>query len=272
MTKYLDFATLFPIIALFLILLVICEIGFYQGRRLQKRTENTVKSGIEDIIGPFLTLLALLLAFSVTFAESHYAKRKQLAVDEANAIGTALLRTQFIAQPEQEEMAALLRKYAEARGSFYNAASAQNSTNDALQLTKKIQAELWNHAASLGKKAPQLITTGLMIDSLNLVFDIEEFQGIELTNNIPMGIIMLLVFASSVAMGMVGFQLGVSSSRHNVWTSLLALVLASTLYVILDLDRSHKGFIRIHNESLSRLYLGFVEPPPAFKNQGNRPG
>lgn len=249
-----DGSTLFPIIALFAILLALCEFGFKQGERLQDRTANTVKAGIEHIIGPFLTLLALLLAFSVTFAESHYARRKQLAVDEANAIGTAVLRTQFLVEPEQKAMATLLLQYAETRGTFYELVAARKSLQDNMELTKSLQTELWQHASMLGKKHPDFITTGLMIDSLNLVFDIEENQRIELTNTIPLSIIMLLVFASIVAMGMVGFQLGVSRSKHEVWTSLLALVLASTLFVILDLDKSQKGFIRIQNESLSRLY------------------
>ncbi|HET9237940.1 MAG TPA: hypothetical protein VFO10_11845 [Oligoflexus sp.] len=254
MIKILEWSTLFPIVVLFAILLALCEFGFKQGQRLQDRTEDTVTAGIEPIIGPFLTLLALLLAFSVSFAESHYARRKQLAVDEANAIGTTLLRTQFLAQPDQEAMAALLLEYAKTRGTFYEYLAAQKSTRDTVELTKAIQTELWQHAAKLGKKYPGFITTGLMVDSLNLVFDIEENQRIELTNTIPISIIMLLVFASTVAMGMIGFQLGVLRSRHWVWTSLLALVLASTLYVILDLDKSQKGFIRIQNESLSRLY------------------
>lgn len=244
-----------PIALLFACLLALCEVGYWVGGQPRFRSEHQDKSRIETILAQVMTLLALLLGFSVSIADNHHAARKQFAVDEANAIGTAFLRTKVVPEPEQKEIGKLLRHYAATRASFYDLMPETQAANDNLNLTKKIQTDLWDHATLLGQTYPQLITTGLLLDSLNRVMDIEESQRAAFANGIPGSIIVLLAFGSIVGMSMVGFQLGTSGSRYFVWTSLLALLLASTLFVVVDLDKSQQGFIRVHNESLDRLSI-----------------
>ena len=56
-------------------------------------------------------VLALLLGFTVSMAVTRFEVRKQLLLQEANAIGTACLSTQLLPAPESTEIADLLREY-----------------------------------------------------------------------------------------------------------------------------------------------------------------
>lgn len=254
MSSYPIFQNVVPIVFLFVSLLILCEIGFRNGRKRRAEGGSGATTGIADLLGPVLTLLALLLGFSVSIAENHAAARRDFSTEEANAIGSAFLRTKLVALPEQQEIGDILQRYASARRLFYEEAAGKKDGRAGEESMKRLQGDLWAKAATLGARTPQLITTGLLLDSINRVIDLEESQRIALKTQIHPSIVALLAFGSIVAMGMVGYQLGTASSRHLFWTSTLSLLLASTLLAILDLDRSQRGFIRTQNESLDRIF------------------
>jgi hypothetical protein len=61
-----------------------------------------------------LGLLAFILAFTFGLAATRYDTKRQLLIDEANAVGTTYLRAAIL--PERgEEIRALLRDYVDAR-------------------------------------------------------------------------------------------------------------------------------------------------------------
>ena len=91
--------------------LVAIEAGFRLGRRNRLSVSEHAKSQINTIQGAMLGLLALLLGFTFAMAISRFEVRKQLVLDEANAIGTTFLRAQLLPQPQRQELSNLLRQY-----------------------------------------------------------------------------------------------------------------------------------------------------------------
>ncbi|HLH04820.1 MAG TPA: hypothetical protein VKX25_18785 [Bryobacteraceae bacterium] len=75
-----------------------------------KRHEQVTAS--RDALG---ILLSLLLGFTLAIALPRYNLRRQLAVDEANAIGTNQLRAELLADPARGRIRNLLAEYVEAR-------------------------------------------------------------------------------------------------------------------------------------------------------------
>ncbi len=65
--------------------------------------------------GAVLGLLALLLGFTFSLALSHFDARTAAVVDEANAIGTAWLRTDLLPEPERTEARDLMKQYVAVR-------------------------------------------------------------------------------------------------------------------------------------------------------------
>ena len=89
------------------------ETGFRLGRRSESRFTDATKSHVSAIAATLLGVLGLLLGFTISMAVSRYEKRTQLVQDEANAIGTAYLRTHLLPPPEGAPIANLLTEYVE---------------------------------------------------------------------------------------------------------------------------------------------------------------
>jgi hypothetical protein len=91
------------------------EIGLRVGRRLSVPANEAVKEHINGIQAAMLGILALRLGFTFSLARQRYDSRSEAVVDEANAIGTARLRTQLLPATLRGEAQALLRNYSGAR-------------------------------------------------------------------------------------------------------------------------------------------------------------
>ena len=91
------------------------EGGFQLGRLIRTRVEETSKAWIGTIDAGILGILGLLLGFTFFMSLARYDLRKQLVVEEANAIGTTYLRAQLLPEPYMTEISGLLRQYVDAR-------------------------------------------------------------------------------------------------------------------------------------------------------------
>src|SRR5438045_3012284 len=103
---------------LFFILSVFVEIGHRAGLRMSVDTDTLRHEQLvaaRDAIG---LLLSLLMGFTLAMAIARFDQRKQLLVDEANAIGTAMLWARTLPEPASTKMLGLLREYVDARARF----------------------------------------------------------------------------------------------------------------------------------------------------------
>src|SRR5438309_8931228 len=108
-----------PFFPLALLLLLVAA---YIGAALKTKYVETVASNsFKTVESAVLGLLALLLGFSFAMAVSRYDQRKQLEVDEANAIGTTWLRTAVLDEPMRTEARGLLKEYVPVRIAFFTA-------------------------------------------------------------------------------------------------------------------------------------------------------
>jgi len=62
-----------------------------------------------------LGLLAFLLAFTFGIGASRFEMRRQILIDEANAIGTTYLRAAMLPTPQREDARRLLKEYVDVR-------------------------------------------------------------------------------------------------------------------------------------------------------------
>ena len=93
-------------IAIFLGLLLALEIGFRLGVRRSGRSDESDCTHIGSLLASVLGLLALLLSFTFFMAQSRFDVRKTLVLDEANAIGTAYLRADFLPGDQRDAFCA----------------------------------------------------------------------------------------------------------------------------------------------------------------------
>ena len=109
-----------PLWAVFVVTLTVCigsaEAGaVLAGIAIRKKQVHEPEAPLSGLVGAMLGLLAFILAFTFGMTGSRFDARKQLVLDEANAIGTTYLRAALLPEKQGLEVRRLLREYAEVR-------------------------------------------------------------------------------------------------------------------------------------------------------------
>src|SRR5262245_65578452 len=109
---------LVPIPVLFPLTVLLALVAMEAGRRMaQHRRESGVEpeGPMSAAVAATLGLLAFVLAFTFGMAASRFDARKQLVVEDANAIGTTYLRAWLLPEPSGARIRRQLREYLDHR-------------------------------------------------------------------------------------------------------------------------------------------------------------
>jgi hypothetical protein len=236
-----------------ILFLLLTEVGFLLGRRSRSSIDEDARSQINTVQGAILGLLALLLGFTFAMALSRFDARKQLILEESNAIGTTFLRAQLMLEPQRTEVSNLLRRYVAVRLKFYEAGIEQDKLKAANDETGQLQKELWSQATAWGKKDPRDLTMGLFLQSLNEVIDLHAERLNANENHVPEIVLVLLYFVAFVAIGIIGYGCGLGGVRNFFVTMTASILIAAVIIVIIDLDRPQQGLIIVSQQRMIEL-------------------
>lgn len=238
--------------ATLLIVGVAIEGGYRLGSLVHQRTPDEKGRSAPTITSSILGLLAFILAFTFGIVANRYDARKGFVREEANAIHTAYLRTDFLQESEREKSIALFRKYVDSRVK----AGLTRETKDlqeALADTDQIHRELWTMASALGRKEMNSDIVALYIDSLNTVFNIHASRLALFQARIPSGIWLVLYALVFLGMFGVGYQTSIANSRRSWIAPVLALSFSIVIALINALDNHQSGFITVSQQPLMAL-------------------
>lgn len=249
-----DIAQNFPLwgifIITFFILLIAFESGVYLGKRHRLKAKDEDKSPINSIVAATLGLLAFLLAFTFGIAASKFDDRRALVVEEANAIGTTYLRAEYLQNPHRLEIKDLLKEYVFVRLEALNPGNLAPS----IKRSEELQDLLWQQAVAVAEKNPDSVVVGLFIQSLNELIDLHAKRlNVGIRIRMPSIIWIALYFVTILAMGSVGYQIGLIHARYIGISMLLIMTFSSVIVLIVDLDRPQEGFIKVSQQSLVDL-------------------
>lgn len=235
-----------------LISLVVMWLGVVLGSRLRERRLKAIEDELKIITvleGALLTLFGLLIGFTFSMAVSRYDLRKELVVQEANAVGKTWLRTALLGEPTRSVEQALLRQYLSARMEYVTAGSDWERVNESLKHASELQARSWGLASNYATDHRD-VTTSLFLSSLNESIDLAEERLAAEQNRIPGEAWWMLLFVGLAAMIMVGLDVRPTSRTLQL---VLPLVLAAALFLTMDLDSPRYGLIKIDQPSFDRL-------------------
>ena len=243
---------------LFVILMVLflgaSEAGLRLGRRLSPAGDHIVDlQELSTIQAAVLGLLGLLLGFTFSMAASRFEARKELLRDEVNAIGTAYLRTQLLQEPYKSNAARLLRQYVDTRLELQEAGHVPENLAGVNARTVRLQDQLWAEAVAAADRDTRSVMTGLFIQALNDMIDMHGKQLAALRNRIPFPIFVLLCLVAIAALAMTGYGCGVDRNRNFPLTLTMSLVIASVIWLIIDLHRPTQGLIAIDQQNVIEL-------------------
>lgn len=232
-----------------LLLFAAMESGYQLGKTRLRELIARPDAGVGAIVAATLALLAFLLAFVVGFAANIFNERRELVVDEANAIGTSYLRAGYLDEPYRTELRDLLREYVDMR----LAAREQETREMALTRSEKIHDELWSRAEVVARENP-VDTIAIYIESLNEVIDMHtERVSVGLGIRVPPTILLGLYLVALGTMFLVGMGSAYRENRNHIALILLILILSVVLLLIVDLDRSQDGLLRVPQQAMIDL-------------------
>jgi len=242
------------------------EIGFAFGRRVGDRSE---REGVGILVGAILGLMAFVLALTLSFANTRAAERRAGALAEANAIGTAWLRASAIEHPRAAEIARLLAEYTTVRADFVRASLDPAAIATINTRTNALQTTIWGHAAGLARERPDPIIVALMA-ALNDTFDAATAERFAFSLTLPASLVLLLGGMALLAMGALGFQLGLRGNPHRVLAMVLTAVWTLVIVEILDLGAARIGALRTSAVVFDWTLQGFQGGVPIPPLPGGR--
>ena len=241
-------------LVLFALLVLAHLVGFRAARRGRARADEGERSETSTLQGGMLALLGLLLGFTFAAASQRFDARKQLVLDEANAIGTAYLRATAV--PGGEEVAELLRRYVDVR---LEGAASRNPEDfrRAVGESERLHDAMWSRVAALARANPDPLRTLLLV-AVNEVIDLHEKRLTAMRNHVPTIILVLLLVVSVLTMASLGHAAGASGGRSGMLSTALtfAMLVTVVIMVVVDLDRPERGLIRVSQQSLQTLRDG----------------
>jgi hypothetical protein len=246
----------------FALMLAASEAGFRLGRNAGPRTTEKTKGQVSVIEGSIIGLLGLLLGFSMSMSVSRFEARKQLVLEEANAIGTSYLRTQLLPASEAADIASLLRSYVNLR--VQNVRDGQNfeRLKTVREQCARLQEEFWSKAVAYALKNPNPVRSGLLLQSLNQVIDLDAARWMTFLNHVPEAVIYVNALVALLAISLVGYAIGMAGRRQVFSVLLLVLAITAVLAVLIDLDRPGEGFIRVSQQPMIDLQKDLQSSKP----------
>lgn len=240
---------------LFFVIILFNEAGFRAGRFIQARTDDEIKSLTGSIQASILGLLALLLGFTFSMSIQRFDSRSMALIDEANAIGTAVLRVQLLPLEFQEDADDLFREYVDLRvavGRIDLTRLEQRSRFN--QQISATQNDLWSLAIKATNQDPRPVTTGAFVNSLNGVIDSQGKRQALLRMHVPEVVLLLLFIVFVSSGGMLGYSSGLSGKRIVAPVVLVSLLITLIVFIIIDLDRPKRGLIQVNQGPMYEIF------------------
>ncbi|MEJ2378093.1 MAG: hypothetical protein P8Y71_22830 [Pseudolabrys sp.] len=230
------------------------ELGRWFGTSVSHRGGDNV-APLESAV---LTLLALMIGFTFAMALSRFEARREGLLREANAISTTALRARLLPETERAATLKLLREYVQLRLDISNRVLSDTEMRATIQRSNTLQEALWRQAKTIASKNHAMVPTGLFVQSVNNMIDLQSERLDAYFNRLPLVIVIGLFAIAGVAGGFSGYSGGVGGQRSRPPLYVVALLVAAVIVLILDLDRPQEGFIRVNQQPMRDVSVGLV--------------
>jgi hypothetical protein len=232
-------------VVLFVGMLLLVELGRRIGARRIAADPEGARAGVGPFEGALFALLGLLLAFTFSGASSRFDMRRQLIVDETNAIGTAYLRLDVLAPEDAAWLRDAFRRYLDERIEAYRRFESDESRR-VLGAANTMQAEIWRRALT-AIRAPGALPAApvLVLSALNAMFDITTTRSLATEMHPPRTIYVMLFGIALASALLAGIGMGAARSRAWLHMVLFAAAVSIAIYVIVDMEYPRFGLIRV---------------------------
>ncbi len=211
-----------------------------------KKTKTDNKNA--EISSSLLGLLALILGFTFAMAGSRYENRKDNLIDEANCIGTALLRSDIYPDSLKNEFKKDFQTYLISRRDYYLLENDEVKLTASLKQSAEASDRLWSRAAFYAKDKDYFIQSNMMLTALNQMFDSASKSNMVLNSKVPETIVYLLLAFSIIISFFIGYNSGLEKKINTKFVIGFCFLICIVIFITLDLDRPRRGLIKLDAE------------------------
>jgi hypothetical protein len=219
------------------------EIGFWLGS-LTRTGDEPFDRQVGLVRTSTAALVAFLIGFAFSGAASRFINRQDLIVDEANALGTAYLRADTIAEPQRSELKDAIKEYTADRVKLLSR-EGRNQIEPLLAKVSGLHERMWKSAINATQNNARLMS--VVLPPINEVIDLHTAHLAMARRHLPVPIMAVLFATAAISVGMIGFGNGRVGRRFSVLDAVYGVVLAAALWMIIDLDYPGFGIIRVSN-------------------------
>ena len=241
------------------IIFISIELGCKLGKAARIRSIEKKSLPVSSIASSILGMLGFILAFTFNIVSNRYDTKKLLVREEANAIGTAWLRSRLLPDSERTFTSDLYKQYIDIRlneGKTFK----EDELPNFLKQSRQIQRRLWSVALVNAKRDLNSDAGALYLESINKIIDIHALRVSQgLRARLPW--ILWLVFYALIILSMVsiGYETGFSNAERKWIIIVLALSFSIVIILIALLDRSQSTIIPISQQPLIDLRASMEE-------------
>ncbi len=224
------------------------EGGFRLGRWWQERMPGEQEGPTGVLVSSILALMAFLLAVTMGMASDRFDTRRQLVVQEANAISKTYLEADYLPQPAADQIKELLREYLPLR--------IANTTDRAVvqanfQKSQELHAQMWAIFEGYARSGNLTDLMSSLGEALTEIRTLDETRTVARDYaRVPETVLLLLLAGSALSLGMVGYGAGLTGRRSVLSALVLVVVLGAVLTLVIDLDRPQEGFLTVSQQAL----------------------
>jgi hypothetical protein len=219
------------------------DIGFWLGSLTRSADEP-----FDQQVGLVRTLTAALVAFLIGFAfsgaASRFIDRQDIIVKEANALGTAYLRADTIAEPQSSELKAAIKEYTADRVTLLSR-EGRDQIEALLAKVSGLHERMWKSAINATHDNAPLMA--VVLPPINEIIDLHSMHLAMARRHLPVPIMAMLLGTAAIGVGMIGFGNGRVGRRFSVLDAVYGIALAAALWMTIDLDYPGIGLIRVSN-------------------------
>ena len=242
-----------PALIFIVMLSIALESGYRVGLKRRESWKEADSGGGAVVLTSMFALMGLVMAFTYASGVSRYDARKSAVTIEANALGTAFLRADLVAEPGRTELKTILLDYARTRYIAQGSVRSEADRKETLQRTVRAQVKIWPATKHIiDQETPGPIASSL-VAAINGVLDAHTIRLVAVFDKLPRVVMWMLVFISAASLGVAGYNAGIQGRMSRWRMTAFALVLSGLMIVILDFDRPNDGLVTVSQYSINSV-------------------
>jgi hypothetical protein len=237
------------------------EVGRWFGIWWRNKNRESSSGGSATVEGAVFGLMGILIAFTFYGAETRFETRRNLIVDEANAIDTAYFRLDLLPVNTQPKLREDFREYVRSRLAVYQKIpdwERVEAVKAELRQSTALQREIWREAVAASKQADSPAVQTLVMPAIDQMIDLATTQTVALQRHPPTAVWVMLALTLLASCVLAGYSMSGSETRNWVHIVVFSLLFSAVLYVNVDFEYPRmRGFIRI--DEIDKLLVQTLE-------------